>query len=142
MNQQTIRTKIISELRAGHLSMAMELLKDNKINIDKEIQEEAVKACVNSLKRHFHWIIPLFVKTFKIHNDSRLNELAGKIIALALQHGQPLIADVAARTFGIELGEDIEELIEEEKANLIGSLKQSDVVVMQNASGEYNFELK
>lgn len=109
---------------------------------DDELYNEAVKACIGSLKRHFHWIIPAFIPTFGIKDDPRLNQLAVKIIALALQHGQPLIVDLAARAFGIQLDENIKRVIESAKANMIRSIEQAGSVVIQAESGEYNFELE
>lgn len=142
MSQQAIRPEIIAELQAGHLGMAMKLVEDNAIEIDDELRNEAVKACMGSLRRHFHWIIPAFVQAFGIKDDPRLNQLAAKIIALALQHGQPLIAGLAAQTFGIELDENIKRVIESAKANMIRSIQQAGAIVIQDESGEYNFQLE
>ncbi|MFH1514389.1 MAG: hypothetical protein ABIG42_02905 [bacterium] len=142
MSQQTIRLEVIAELQAGRLGMAMKLVEDNTVEIDDELRNEAVKACMDSLKRHFHWIIPAFVQAFGIKDDPRLNQLAAKIIALALQHGQPLIADLAARTFGIQFDENIKRVIESAKVNMIRSIEQAQAVVIQPESGEYNFELE
>lgn len=142
MNVQAIRLRVIEELRAGHLGMAMKLVEDNAIEIDGALHGEAVDACIGSLKRHFHWVIPIFVQTFGIKDDPRLNQLAAKIIILALQHGQPLIADLAARTFGIGLDENIKMIIESAKANMIRSVEQAEAIVIMGEGGEYNFELE
>jgi hypothetical protein len=142
MIQQSIRSEVISELQMGHLGLAMKLTEDNALQIDDELCNEAVKACMASLKQHFHWIIPAFVKTFGINGNARLKLLAGKIIALSLQHGQPLIADLAAKVFDIGLDENIKRIIETAKAKIVQSIKQADVIYVQPDSFEYNFELK
>lgn len=128
-------------MQAGHLGMAMKLVDEHDIEIDDEIRDEAAEACMRSLKRHFHWIIPAFVDTFGISKDGRLNQLAARIIALALQHGQPLIADLAGRTFEIEFDENIRAVIESAKANMARSIEQAGIVVMQGQSDKYNFEI-
>ena len=142
MNQQEIRSQIINELRSGRLGVAMKLLEDNKLLLDEGIRKEAVQACIGSLKRHFHWIIPAFVAAFDIKDDSDLNLLAGKIIALSLQHGQPMIAALAAQTFGIELDDNIKRVIEDSKAQMLRSFERSGAIVMSNDSGEYKFEIE
>ena len=141
MSQHATRSKVIAELQAGRIGMAMKLAEDNAVEIDDEIRNEAVKASMDSLKQHFHWIIPAFVQAFGIKDDPRFNQLAAKIIALALQNGQPLIADLAARTFGIKFDENIKTVIESAKANMIRSIQQAGAIVIQDESGEYNFEL-
>ncbi|MDP2767004.1 MAG: hypothetical protein Q8O41_06095 [Candidatus Methanoperedens sp.] len=78
MSQRAVRAKIIAELEAGHLGIAMEIVKNNAVEIEDRLRNEAVKACMGSLKRHFHWIIPAFVQTFGIKYDADLNLLATK----------------------------------------------------------------
>jgi hypothetical protein len=139
MSPKDMREKVLSELKAGHLGKAMNLLEESELPVDEQLREEAVSACIDSLKRHFHWIIPSFVSAFGIRDDSRLNQLAMKIILLALQHNQPLIADQAARTFGIRLDDAIQGVIESAKAETIRSV--GGVTFIQGPSGEYSFTL-
>ncbi|MCK4599825.1 hypothetical protein KAU37_08425 [Candidatus Bipolaricaulota bacterium] len=142
MVQESIRLKIIAELQAGHLGLAMKLVEDHDLEIDDRVCNEAVTACVNSLKLHFHWIIPVFVQTFDIKGDPRLHEVATKIIALSLRHGQPLIADLAGRTFGIEFDENVKTVIESAKSNMVNSLGQAEAVVIQGGNSEYKFKIE
>ena len=142
MSQQEIRSQIINELRTGRQGLAMKLEENNKLPLDEDIRKEAVQACIGSLRRHFHWIIPAFVATFDIKDDPDLNLLAGRIIALSLQHGQPLIAAVAAQTFGIELDENIKRAIEHAKAHMLRSFEGAGAIVISNDSGEYKFEIE
>ena len=142
MVQEPIRRKIIEELQAGHLGLAMKLVEDHDLEIDDKVRDEAVKACVSSLKRHFHWIVPAFVQTFGIKEDVRLHNVAIRIIALSLRHGQPLIADLASRTFGIAFDENVKAIIEAAKSKMVNSLGQAEAVVIQGGNNEYKFKIE
>jgi hypothetical protein len=139
VGKQADRKKIIEELQAGHLGAAMSLLGESGEQVDKEMREEAVAACVRSLQQHFHWIVPLYVEAFGIGDDVRLNQLAAKIVVLSLQHNQPLIAEMAARTFGIHLDDSISQMAAAARANLISS--RDGIASIQGVSGEYKFKL-
>lgn len=141
MSQQEIRSQIINELRIGRLALAMTLLEDNQLPLDEDVRKEA-EACIGSLRRHFHWIIPVFVAAFNIRDDPDLNLMARRIIALSLQHGQPLIAELAARTFGIEFDDAIKRVICEAKTQILRAAEQAGVIVLSNDSGKYTFEIE
>jgi len=46
----------------------------------------------------------------------------------ALQSGQPLIADLAATTFGIQLYANIKAMVEQAKAHLIHSIQNAGAI--------------
>jgi hypothetical protein len=140
VSKDTDKAKIIEELQAGHLGAAMQKLQQTGQPADEEIREEAVAACIGSLKQHFHWIIPLYVEAFGISGDLRLNQLATKIVFLSLQHNQPLIAEMAARTFGIHLDDSISQMAAAARGQLVSS--RDGITSIQGASGEYNFKLE
>jgi hypothetical protein len=64
------------------------------------------------------------------------------MIALSLQHSQPLIAAFAAQTFGIELDDNIKRVIEGAKAQMLRSFEHAGAIAISNDSGEYNFEIE
>ena len=142
MTSDEARREVISELQIGHLGKAMNLVEQNQVQIDDEIRREAATACAESLREHFHWIVPLFVKTFGIAHDPDLNRLASKIIILSVRHGQPLIASLAARTFDIELDETAQALVEAAKQRMVTGIQQADVLAASDGSGEYNFTVE
>lgn len=142
MTQSAIRDQIIAELRAGHLGSAMKLLQDHKIGVDAELREEAISACEGSLRRHFHWIIPMFVGAFHINEEPRLKTLASRIIQSALAHGQPLLAGAVAQTFAIELRGEEKSRVDSPIAATVRSIEQATgAIVIQDEVGEYAFDL-
>ncbi len=53
-----------------------------------------------------------------------------------------LIAALAAQTFGIELDDNIERVIEDAKGEMLRSFERAGAIVISNDSGEYNFEIE
>lgn len=135
--------KVIQELQAGHLGNAMQLVEKGNIKINDQIREAAVIACYESLKRHYHWIIPSFVETFQIKNDPRLHQLAAKIIVLSLQHDQPLITNAVAQAFGIRLDASIMSRVDQASAQLFSTtnIGGKQVLSIQGMDGEYDFKI-
>lgn len=138
-----LKNQCLEELRAGHLGMAMKIVEDNHLSIDQEIKDVAVEACIESLKRHFHWIIPLFVTVFDIAEEPEMNCFAGKLLVKALRAGDYPLAVMIGNTFNIKLDPNIERLAKEiVLANINKQAEQLGVIVMTNDPYKYNFDLE
>jgi len=142
MSSVSLKGQVVAELRAGHLGVAMKLVEENRIPIDQELRQEAVRACEGSLRRHFHWIIPAFIATFQIKDDDHLKALAGKIVHGAIAHGQPVLAGAVAQTFGIQLDQNAKATIQSAVGGVVKQIEQATgAIVIQDDGGEYAFDL-
>ena len=141
IKRETMRSNLIAELRAGHLGLAIKLVEDDASALDHEIRDEAVRACADSLRRHFHWIIPAFVDTFGIRDAPALKEFASKIAGLTLRHGQPLIAGAVARASRVPLDQAADDDIRAASATLATSAERADAILVVAGAGDYNFQV-
>jgi len=138
--QRVIRSVVIDELRAGRLPAALQLVEDHALPIDHTLRHEAAQACLASLRRHMHWVIPAFVRTFGLRQDPVLVAFARQLIHSAVRCGRPYVASAASQAFGLPLDPETQAAIT--AAREAGrAAPDGRVVLLHDEGTDYGFDL-
>jgi hypothetical protein len=143
VGKMDLKNQCLEKLKLGLLGLAIKLVEDNNLSVDQDLREAAVEACIVSLKRHFHWIIPIFVSVFEIAEESEMNQFAAKLLCKALETNDYSLAVMVGRTFNIKLSPSIEKLAAEMVLAVIDKqAEQLGAIVMDNGPYEYHFNFE